>query len=164
MTVRDAEAIFRIRGDYEVVKHNTGKAYISIDQAKALIEIIAEKYEEQKEIRWGITLKPDQTVIGMCGYNYWHREDFRASVGYDLARAHWGKGIMSEALGAVVRFGFEHMNLNRVEADVSAENPASVRVLEKMGFQLEGRQRQQYFQDAAFHDLLMYGLLRGEFL
>lgn len=160
----DDEAVFAIRSDYEVTRLNIGSAYTQIDQARQLIESIAGQYRRENELRWAITLKGgDDRVIGMCGYNYWARRDFRASIGYDLARAFWGQGIMTEAVSAIIHFGFEHMALNRIEADASIQNIGSIRVLEKLGFQREGIEREQYFEDGTFHDLLLFALLRRDF-
>lgn len=159
----DADAILRIRGDFEVTRYNIGSAYHSREQAINLIEGIADGYSQHLEIRWGITLRPTDEVIGMVGYNYWVRHDHRASVGYDLARAYWGQGIMTEALGTVVTFGFEQMALNRIEADADLRNPASARVLEKVGFTREGIQREQFFEEGSFHDLGLFSLLRRDF-
>jgi ribosomal-protein-alanine N-acetyltransferase len=165
LLLSDAQAVFRIRGDQQVTQYNTGKAYDSVEQASDLISAITVAYDDKAEVRWGITLKQgDGQVIGMCGYNYWHRVDQRASVGYDLARAAWGQGIMTEALRAVVAFGFAQMKLHRVEADAEARNRASLRVLEKVGFQREGVQRDYFYADGAFHDLILFGLLRHEFI
>lgn len=160
----DSEAIFRIRSDYEVTKYNTGAPYEQVEQASELIAAIANAFRDQSEIRWGITLRNgDDTVIGMCGYNYWIRRDHRASIGYDLARAYWGQGIMTEAIHAVVTFGFTRMNLNRIEADADGRNPASARVLEKVGFQREGYQREQFYEAGEYHDLLLFSLLRKDY-
>ena len=161
---QDAEAIFAIRSDYEVTRLNTGAAYTDMYQAHDLIDGMRRCYRERTELRWGVTLKPDDTVIGMIGYNYWNRQDRRASVGFDLLRAQWRKGIMSEALQVVLRFGFEHMNLNRIEADCSADNVASAGLLKKVGFQQEGVQRQQYHEGGVFYDLMLFGLLRREWI
>jgi len=163
ITLNDAEAILRIRGDSEVTRYNGGNTFYFVDEAVDLIQLISKSYQDKREIRWGITLKPSDSVIGMIGYNYWNRQDFRGSVGYDLARAYWGKGIMPEALRAVVVFGFDCMGLNRIEADASAGNTASVRVMEKLGFKYEGLQREQFYENGEFHDLLLYALLRREF-
>ena len=154
----DDKAIFAIRGDYEVTKYNIGRAYTSVERVQQLITAMAEAYEAKKELRWGISLKGSGEVIGMCGYNYWNRTDYRGSIGFDLARAHWRKGIMREALVAIVTFGFEKMSLNRVEADASVYNEASIRLLKKLGFQQEGHQREQYFEDGAYHDLLLFAV------
>jgi ribosomal-protein-alanine N-acetyltransferase len=159
----DAEAVFRIRGDYEVTKYNTGAAYERLEQAEDLIAAMAHGYEEGIELRWGITLKSNNTIIGMCGFNYWIRRDCRASIGYDLARAYWGHGIMTEAIRAIVAFGFERMGLNRIEADADGRNPASARVLEKVGFRREGLQHEQFYDNGTFNDLILFALLRKEF-
>jgi ribosomal-protein-alanine N-acetyltransferase len=161
----DVDAIFRIRGDYKVTRYNIGAAYASVEEAATLIAAMTTAYQDETEIRWGITLKNDSSaVVGICGYNYWNRRDARASVGYDLAQAYWGQGIMTEALQAVIRFGFEHMELNRIEADTDVRNAASARVLTKLGFRREGVQRDQFFQDGQFHDLLLFSLLHREFV
>jgi ribosomal-protein-alanine N-acetyltransferase len=164
LTPEDSEAVFRIRSDYEVTRHNIGPAYQTLQQATELIEAINGGFQDEMEIRWGITLRSSRDgVIGMCGYNYWSRHDHRASVGYDLARAYWGQGIMSEALRAVIDFGFTQMALNRVEADADVRNIASHRVLEKLGFRREGMLREQFYDGDGFYDLLLFSLLRREF-
>jgi len=163
LTIEDAEAVFRIRSDYEVTRYNTGLAYDRIDQARDLIQAIRAGYMDGAELRWGITLRNDPMVIGMCGFNYWVRHDRRASIGYDLARAYWGQGLMTEAVRAMVEFGFENMNLNRIEADADGRNPASARVLHKAGFKDEGIQHEQFYENGSFYDLHLFALLRREY-
>jgi [ribosomal protein S5]-alanine N-acetyltransferase len=163
ITPDDVEGIFQIRGDYEVTRYNTGAAYSHIEQAGALIANLRSAFEDKRTIRWGITLKGDDTVIGMCGYNYWVRIDYRGSIGYDLARAYWGRGIMPEAIHAIVDFGFTRMGLNRIEADATVDNQSSIRVLEKVGFGREGIQREQYFEEGTFYDLMLFSLLRRDY-
>ena len=160
----DADAVLRIRGDYAVTRYNGGLPYTNRQQALSLIESIADDYADKKSVRWGITLKPSNMVIGMVGYNYWIRADYRASIGYDLARAYWGRGIMPEAVRTILDFGFARMALNRIEADASAVNLASIRVLEKVGFKGEGLQSEQYYEESCFHDLALFALLRKDFL
>ncbi len=163
LRLQDADAVLHIRGDFEVTRYNIGSAYQSREQAQNLIEGITDGYNQHLEVRWGITLREDDSVIGMVGYNYWVRHDHRASVGYDLAREFWGLGIMTEALRAVIAFGFDQMALNRIEADADMRNPASARVLEKVGFSREGVQREQFYEDGRFHDLGLFALLRRDF-
>lgn len=159
----DAEDVFAIRGDPLVTRYNIGLAYERLEQAMDLIAAITRAYLDQDEIRWAILLRGSERVIGIGGYNYWVRRDSRASIGYDLARAWWGQGIMTEAVGAMARFGFGPMQLNRIEADADARNPASSRVLEKVGFVHEGTQRQHFYDDG-YQDLRLYALLRSEYL
>ena len=163
MVPSDADALFTLRGDYEVTHYNIGAAYPDITHAHSLIDAMTRLYHEEKELRWGITL-PDEgdTVIGMIGFNSWHRIDRRGSIGFDLARAFWRRGIMREAVEAVLQFGFLQMGLNRIEADASAENVASIALLTSRGFRHEGTQRDHYWEDDTFHDLLLFGLLHRD--
>ena len=158
----DDDAVLRIRGDYEVTKYNTGSPISTRTEAQILIEGIASDFRQHLSVRWGLELKNSGEMIGICGYNYWDRLNMRASVGYDLARTYWGQGLMSEALRRIVQFGFEEMGLNRVEADCTSLNTASARVLEKVGFKHEGVQREQYFENGQFHDLMLFSLLKRD--
>ncbi len=81
-------------------------------------------------------------------------------IGYDLSRPYWRRGIMTEALEAVIEFGFERMGLNRIEAVVFVENVASHRLLEKLRFEREGVLRDYEFLKGRFVDMVMYSLLR----
>jgi len=155
----DAEGVFAIRSDYDVTKYNIGAAYTGMNQAEKLIDGISEEYRMESAVRWGITLKEKNCVIGMVGFNYWNRTDNRGSIGFDLAQSHWRKGIMREAVRAMLNFGFINMGLHRIEADASIYNEASIGLLTSLGFQHEGIQRDQYYEDGLYHDLVMMALL-----
>ena len=158
----DDRAIFAIRGDYEVTKYNIGDAYTHIKQAQDLITSMQEEFENHGSIRWGITRKADDTVIGMVGFNYWDKQNNRASIGFDLARAHWRKGIMREALCAMLNFGFINMGLHRIAADASLENEASWKLMSSLGFTQEGILRDQYYEHGDYHDLVILSILAHE--
>ncbi len=85
---------------------------------------------------------------------------FTAEIGYWLAEPFWGRGIMTAAVRAMVRHGFDRLPLHRIEAYVYATNPASARLLEKCGFVLEGRLRRSVVKDGQVLDSLLYALLR----
>jgi RimJ/RimL family protein N-acetyltransferase len=82
-----------------------------------------------------------------------------AEVGYWLSEAHWGRGIATEAVGLIVRYAFDELNLARLEAGVFAWNPASARVLEKNGFTLEARLKNRIYKNGTFTDELLYSRL-----
>jgi len=114
---------------------------------------------------WAVVPVVEDTVVGLVGFHGWDRYHRRAEAGYGLARAYWGQGIASEALRAILRFGFEDMDLNRVFARTIADNHESVRLLERLGFQREGTQRAHSWEDdETFHDSAIYGLLADEFV
>lgn len=164
-TTADAPALFRIRGDVRVTRMNSGQPMKTMDEAHELIDKALKAFEDKRRLDWAIVLKdqPEAGVIGRVGYNYWLRQDRRASIGYDLAFRYWGNGIMTEAVRAIVAFGFGRMNLNRVEADADADNIGSIRVLEKVGFKREGLQEDQYFEWGEFHNLVLFALLRRDY-
>jgi ribosomal-protein-alanine N-acetyltransferase len=87
----------------------------------------------------------------------------RAEIGYALSRRYWGEGYMSEAVNAVIEFGFREMLLNRIMARCEVNNIASARVMEKVGMQLEGILRQHLFVKGRYWDLKIYSILREEF-
>lgn len=114
---------------------------------------------------WHIIEKNSGTVIGWCGYHTWYLDHDRAELGYGLfEEKHKRKGIMSETLRAVLAYGFEEMNLTRIEAFTATDNIASIGVVEKFGFQYEGRLRQHYKVNGHAHDSNVYSLLRSEYL
>lgn len=163
-TRTDAEAIFAFRRDPVVTYFNNHPAYIHIDEAAAFIEGLIVGYRAGAELRWAITPKDSDTVIGLVGFNGWDRRRYCASVGYDLARPYWGHGLMTEAVRAIIAYGFHDLGFQRMEADASARNLASLRVLRKAGFKQVGIRRDQVFIDGSSHDMLLFALLRAEFL
>jgi ribosomal-protein-alanine N-acetyltransferase len=161
--LQDAPAFFDFRSDPEVQRHNGG-ALTRIEEAADLVALFETGYRERSRIEWGVTLKgTDHRVIGDFGYANWSRAHRRAEVGYCLSRAHWRQGLAIEALTAIVAFGFHRMELHRIHACLWAENLASVRLLERLGFQREGTLRGEYWADGAFHDETLYALLRPEY-
>ena len=159
----DASDVLIFRGDPEVQKYN-GPVLQKVEEAQTLIEEVRAEYTAQEGLTWAVTLNHSDTVLGLFGFHHWNKYHRRAEIGYDLARAYWGQGIGSEAVRAVVRFGFDRMNLNRIYAGTIADNHESVRLLEKVGFQCEGtRRKHSWEEDGTFHDSAMYGLLRQEY-
>jgi len=157
----DAAAVLRIFGDSEVTRYYDLDTYTTLDQARELIDFFDESFELERAIRWGIALKDTDDLIGTCGY-VWIRQ-FRGEIGYDLMREHWRNGYMSEALDAILEFGFDSLKLNRIEALVMTENTASSGLLRSLGFAEEGVLRQHDFFKDEFHDMRLFSLLREEF-
>ena len=95
----------------------------------------------------------------------WIQDDNRAAeVGYSLARGLWNRGLMTEALRAVIDFGFRGLNLNRIEAQHESENPASGAVMRKCGMQREGTLRQRLMNKGRFVDVELYSILRCDYI
>ncbi|GAA6614965.1 GNAT family N-acetyltransferase [Scytonema sp. NUACC26] len=157
----DAQDIFQIFANDEVTRYHDLETATRVEQAQFLIERRAERFQNKQGIRWGIARKEDNIIIGSCGYSIKNR--FLLEIGYELARDYWGKGIMTEALQAIIKWGFQELDINRIEAMVLIENIASIRLLEKMGFLEEGLLREYGFWKGQFHDLKLFSLLRKEY-
>lgn len=165
ITLSDRAALFRLYSDQHVVRYNLVEAFDHISDAELFIRQLDVQFKQRKRIWWGITLKEHGTVIGTCGYLKWDREGLYAhcaSMGFDMAQVYWGHGYTSEAVQAVIKFGFEEMQLNRVEADIVADNTAASNLLAKLRFSFEGTRRQRGYMRSQFHDLQHYSLLRSE--
>ncbi|MBD1869082.1 GNAT family N-acetyltransferase [Leptolyngbya sp. FACHB-671] len=156
----DAEAVFKIFSDASVTKYHDLDTATRLDQAQFLINRRAELFKSGQRIRWGIACKTNDVIIGSCGYSSWVKNSFRAEIGYELAKIHWQKGIMTEALRAMINFGFQEMGLNRIEARVMLENIASIRLLEKLGFEEEGILREHGYWKGSFHNLKLFSILK----
>jgi ribosomal-protein-alanine N-acetyltransferase len=163
VVAEDANGLLVFRGDPEAQKYNLVPMKDTLE-AVALVRTMQAWYASGYAIQWGITLRDEHQVLGLCGLHDWNRKHHRASIGYDLARSHWGQGIATEAMRAVLRYGFEQWNLNRIEAITIVDNARSIRLLERLGFQLEGIRREHSLEkDGLFHGSAVYGLLRSEY-
>ena len=130
----DAEAVYEVLSDELVAEFYDDDPFPAVSDALDQIEVWERIYQRHWGIRWGIELKSGGGLIGSCGYYAIHSLHRRTGIGYELARAHWSQGMMSEALSAILAFGFGEMELNRIEAFVMPENTASINLLEKLGF------------------------------
>jgi len=130
-------------------------------EASDLVEFYRTRGEGGRN-RWGLVTKLGNEIIGTCGYHNWARKYHRAEIGYDLSPNEWGKGYMTEVLHTVIAHGFNHMNLNRIEALVSVDNASSIHLLEKLGFQGEGVLRDYFCLDGRFYDHGLFALLKGD--
>jgi len=140
--LEDAQAYFALCSDPIVMK--TFGLPVHVDQAETerLIQFLNQALQEEKMIRWGISLKGEDRLIGDVGFWRFVKERSRAEVGAKLAREYWSGGLMTQALAGVVDFGLTRMELNTVEANVDPNNPGAVRLVEKVGFVQEGLLRE----------------------
>jgi [ribosomal protein S5]-alanine N-acetyltransferase len=113
---------------------------------------------------FAIVRSGSRSVIGQISLLSWAKAERRAEVGFMVQRSHWGKGFGTEALRLVCDFGFRSIRLRRLAANVIEGNLGSARVLDKVGFRLEGTRRQAARVSRGWADVLEYGLLRREWL
>lgn len=135
----------------------------TLADGRGFVRFFKTGYQEEQSIRWGITLKPHDKVIGTLGFSDFDHFS-RAELGYELAIEYQHKGIMSEALKAIIPFGFNEMEMHRIQASVFLENTASIRLLEKLGFKREGILQQYTYvkHRNVWEDCLVMALLKKD--
>lgn len=162
MTEADIPALFELFSNPEVTRYWSWSAYTEIEQAEKLLRNIHEHFAERSLFNWGFARREDDRIIGTCTLADLSEQHRRAALGYALNRAYWGQGYGREAVRRVVEFGFTSLELHRLEADADPRNTPSIQVLEGLGFQREGLQRQRFFVNGEIQDGVLYGLLRPE--
>ena len=163
LTMKDAQDIYEYSKDPLVAEHVLWDAHTSVSESKGYIRWMIRKYRFGEPSSWGIALNDTDKVIGTIGFMWIQPENSAAEVGYSLARAHWNKGYMTEALHAILDYGFNHMHLNRIEAMHETSNPASGAVMRKCGMQKEGTLRSKVFNKGKYVDVDLYAILRRDF-
>jgi [ribosomal protein S5]-alanine N-acetyltransferase len=160
---RDVASFFRLRSDADMVRHSGRKPMETEAEVFPFLQMIKGDMAEGKTVSWGITQKGSDEHIGNISYWRILPEHGYAEMGYMLWKTHWRKGIMEEAIRAVLKYGFETMNLHRVEANTDPENASSRLLLEKIGFRLEGLYKENYrCWDGRFTGTAAYGLLKSD--
>ena len=158
----DVDGLYEIFSNAEVMRYWSSVPLPDRAAAAQLQREIADDNESNTMFKWGLALRDTNYVIGTTTLFNLNLDNGRAELGYALGRAHWGQGYMNEALRALVSHAFEVMELRRLEADVDPRNAASIRTLEKLGFQREGFLRERWHVNGEIQDALFYGLLRRE--
>jgi ribosomal-protein-alanine N-acetyltransferase len=159
VTNDDANAVFEIRSNPETMKFIPRPLLKNTDEALELIAEIDSKITANTGINWAITLKDNPKLLGIIGYYRTQPENYRSEIGYILLPEFHGKGIVSEAVNRLIRFGFEDLKLHSIEAVIDPENIASEKVLQKCGFVKEAHFKESDFHGGRFVDKVIYSLL-----
>ena len=158
----DIDGLYKVFSDPKVVRYWSSGPLANREAAAAMQREIAAGNENHTMFKWGLALRESNLVIGTSTLFNLNLDNGRAELGYAMGSAYWGKGYMNEALKALVSHAFEDMKLRRLEADVDPRNTASIRTLERLGFQREGYLRERWHVEGEIQDALFYGLLRRE--
>ncbi|MGE7662355.1 GNAT family N-acetyltransferase [Peribacillus sp. NPDC097197] len=163
ITWEDAEDIHVYGSDEEVTKYVTWDNHKTLADTRDFIDFAMAQYENKYVAPWGIQYKATGKIIGTIDFVSWLVGHRVAEIGYVLSQDYWGKGIMTEAANEVIAFGFNRMNVVRIQARCFVENTGSARVMEKIGMSFEGTLRKGIFAKGKHRDLNMYSILQEEF-
>lgn len=160
MTDADAPELLFLRSDDKVMHFIGREKTKTVEEAATFIEKINASVDTNEAIMWGIALADDpDTLIGtIC---YWNilKDHYRAEIGYILHPDHWNKGLMKEAVQAVIDFGFTGKKLHSIEGHINPDNIVSGIVLERCGFTRDAYFKENFCFRGKFFDSAVYSLL-----
>jgi [ribosomal protein S5]-alanine N-acetyltransferase len=159
---KDTDLLYEVYSDPEVMRYWGGAPMKDRREIKEFLAGIPKDLGQRRCIQWGVARRTDNRIIGTFAFFSLDMIARKAEIGFALGRAHWGVGYMHEALQAALGYGFNEMDLRRIEADVDPRNLSSIRLLERVGFRSEGYLRERWFVDGETEDSVFYGLLRRE--
>ena len=159
----DAQAMFdNWASDPAVTKFLSWPTYRSVEDAHSILNVWLESYGKPDFYQWAIVLKELNQPIGSIGVvNSDDRVDM-VEIGYCIGRNWWGRGIMPEALSAVMVYLFDEVGMQRIEAGHDPDNPASGAVLRKCGLEYEGTLRRRIRSNRGITDVAWYSILKEE--
>lgn len=163
VTEADVLEIFQLRSNPETMKFIPRPLVKTNEEALEHIRMIDEKIEQNSGINWAITLKGDSKLIGIIGHYRIQPENHRCEIGYMILPQYNGKGITTEAIKAVLEYGFTDLDMHSIEAVIDPENYASERVLQKNNFVKEAHILENELYDGKFWDTVIYSILKRNF-
>jgi len=154
----DQFAVFQGLSDEQVIKYY-GVEYHSYADTKLQLDWFNQQLRDKTGIWWGITTNEIGTLLGTCGLYNLQEAHQKAELGYWLMPAYWRQGMMRKALTAILKYGFQELNLHRIEAYVETENTASFNLLQCLGFRHEGTLEDNEIKKGRFISLHVLALL-----
>jgi len=162
LNIDHSENWFKNLSDDEVAVLIGMEPLENVEESRSIINSYIDRYKKKNGMAWAIILKEDEHFIGTCSYEKIDGHNLSGEIGYDLMKKYWGHGFMTEALSAIIEYGFESLRLNRIEAHTAAINLASRNLLKRLGFFEEGIFRESSFFRGEFRDDCQYSLLKRE--
>lgn len=160
----DSTAVQRLAGDYAIADTTIRIPHPYEDgMAEEWISTHAALFDKKSEVIFAIVLRESDELIGSISHTIDHANR-NAELGYWIGKPFWSNGYATEAAGRMLVYGFIELQLNRIHAHHFKRNPSSGRVLEKIGMRYEGCLRQHVKKREAFEDIVMYGMLREDFI
>lgn len=162
--VSDAQQMFdNWASDSEVEKYLTWPPHETVEFTKKLLTDWVKQYQKDDYYTWCIEFKENSQAIGSIASVEVLQEIKAVRIGYCIGRYYWDKGIMTEALSAVIKFFFEDVGMNRIQAEHDINNPVSGKVMTKCGMKYEGTHIQAARNQQGLCDIAVYGIVKHDY-
>ena len=160
---QDYLALFEIYSDEDAVKYQQMGAMKTIEQAQKAVQAFLQGFKNRKFIRWCIATKKNDTVIGLITLHHFDIWNSQSEIGFMLNKRYWGQNIMGEVAHEIIRFAFAIIGLHRIEALIHPNNIASIKLSEKLGFQIEGLKKEAAYNKRTdeYEDRLILGITKN---
>jgi ribosomal-protein-alanine N-acetyltransferase len=162
-TLDDLNDYFEFASDPEVTRYLRWGPHPDKKYSLEYLQEVLNDYSKGKDRPWGLEIKTKKKIIGgihIMQLDSYHK---KAEIGFVLSKAYWNKGYMTEALNKVLDYCFTELSLNRIEAFCIPGNYAAIKVLERIGMQMEGILRQYAFQKGNFQDFRLFSILKADY-
>lgn len=163
VTPKDVSWYFRHFNTWEIADGEEFPGPKDMEAARKELKLyFIDTFREGVGIRWGITFRGSDELIGSAGFYKWRKESARVEAGYDLDPRYWHKGIMTEAMTAMIDYAFDVMKVHRIEVLIAPRNKESQGLVRRLGFRKEGVLRDHDFYNGKFSDDLIFSLLEQD--
>lgn len=161
--MRDVDGLHACFGDIDTMRYWNFPACETKTQTAGWVKVLAKTSSPHEHLAWAIAVKRSNRCIGMVNYHHRETRNRRLEIGYVLDKARRGHGLMGEALGALLTYCFEKLGVHRIDALIHPDNQASTRLVERLGFRLEGGPLRDYWWVGDHYaSVMVYGLIQGE--
>ncbi|SEK24739.1 GNAT family N-acetyltransferase [Paenibacillus sp. OK003] len=164
LKIEDASDYFTFASNPLVTTFTWWDYHKSIEDSLKYINYVIEKYESKGAYHWGIVYKDTNKLIGRTGFVSIDEFHKKTEIGFALSNDFWKMGIITEATKPIIRYGFEELELNRIEGRCNFENFGSEKVMNKLGMTFEGTLREQLNIKGKYTDQKMFSILRREYV
>ena len=160
---RDVDGLHACFGDPDAMRYWTFPACNTKTETARWVRILGKTTSPHEYLAWSVADKRSDRCIGMVIYHHREARNHRLEIGYILAKAQRGRGLMAEALQAMLAHCFEKLGVHRVDALIHPDNAASMRLAERLGFRPEGGPLRDFWRVGdRYASVMVYGLIQGE--
>lgn len=164
ISLDDTDDMYEYAKNADVTKYLTWSPHESKTHTFEYISYLQNRYASGEFFDWAVVCKDSGKMIGTFGFTRFDFKNDGGEIGYVLNPEYHGKGIATEILGRVIRYGFENLGLERIECRFMVKNIASRRVMEKNGMQFEGFRRKGMLVKGEYKDIGICSIIREDFL
>jgi ribosomal-protein-alanine N-acetyltransferase len=160
---KDIPEIFALRSNPQLMKYIPRPLLKTLDDAKEHFKMIDDKIEANVGINWAMTIKGNDKMIGLIGHYRIQPENHRCEICYMLLPEYENNGYITEAIKAVLNYGFDDLEMHSIDAVIDPENKGSEKVLQKNGFVKEAHILENELFEGKFWDTVIYSILARNF-